>query len=114
MIKNTHQRQFEERDSNKEAYENDTKYDSSGNVILNDDMIDNLKNIQETYDKLIIQLGSLNINKLLLRQEEQRLEDEFNTIHDNEHTLLNELNTLYGEGSIDLENKIFIKKNDTN
>jgi allophanate hydrolase subunit 1 len=86
-------------------------------VNLNEQEITDIKEIQSVYQNMQISLGQLGMLKLdllekleNLNKEEQNLSKKYQETKNKEADLLQKMNKTYGEGRVDLQKGVFIKK----
>ena len=79
-----------------------------------DEEMGKIKEIQSSYLGVQQAFGQLEVNKLRLQQQldstqqaSTELKDKFSEVQNNEQKLIEELNTKYGDGSLDLESGTF-------
>ena len=86
-------------------------------VKLNEKEITDIKEIQSVYQNMQISLGQLGLMKLdllekleNLNKDEQNLSKQYQDTKNKETNLLQKINKTYGEGKVDLQKGVFIKK----
>ena len=86
-------------------------------VKLNEKEITDIKEIQSIYQNMQISLGQLGLMKLdllekleNLNKDEQNLSKQYQDTKNKETNLLQKINKTYGEGKVDLQKGVFIKK----
>jgi chromosome segregation ATPase len=80
------------------------------NKKLSQEEIDNIKTLQNQYNKVIFELGSIEGQLILIKKQTQMLENEKNNISneidkigEEEKKLIDSLQTKYGAGNINIE-----------
>ena len=83
-------------------------------VKFTDDELKQLQELQNSYQEKQIQFGQLKVQKMLLQQQrdsiedsESKLEVEYSEIQGNERKIVEELNKKYGPGSLNPETGMF-------
>ena len=83
-------------------------------VKFTDDELKQLQELQNSYQEKQIQFGQLKVQKMLLQQQSDSLEDsesklevEYSEIQGNERKIVEELNKKYGPGSLNPETGVF-------
>ena len=83
-------------------------------VKFTDDELKEIKSIQSSYNEITSKLGQLSIAKLRLKQqqdslakEEDTLMDSFNKAQDTEQKFLDEITKKYGQGTLNPETGVF-------
>lgn len=76
-----------------------------------------IKGLQDSYQKKMIEFGDVKFARIALQQQwdalnqrEQELESEYVTLQQDEKTISDELNTKYGNGTLNLESGEFTKQ----
>lgn len=69
--------------------------------------LNSIKELQKEYNKLSIALGQLELEKMVLKTREETLYSTFKTISEKEQTIIQDLNSKYGVGSLNLETGTF-------
>ena len=90
------------------------KKSKSKDIKLTKDEIENIKNLRENFNNITVQLGELELSRI---QTEQRLEQiqtdkltletRYNELATMERNVVNELQSKYGIGSLDLTTGVF-------
>ena len=90
------------------------KKSKSKDIKLTKDEIENIKNLRENFNNITVQLGELELSRI---QTEQRLEQiqtdkltletRYNELAMMEKNVVNELQSKYGVGSLDLTTGVF-------
>tara|TARA_Y100001938_G_C7921912_1_gene344910 strand:- start:298 stop:588 length:291 start_codon:yes stop_codon:yes gene_type:complete len=90
------------------------KKSKSKDIKLTKDEIENIKNLRENFNNITVQLGELELSRI---QTEQRLEQiqtdkltletRYNELATMERNVVNELQSKYGVGSLDLTTGVF-------
>jgi len=83
-------------------------------VKFTDDELKQLQGLQTSYQEKQLQFGQLKVQKMLLQQQrdsiedsESKLEVEYSEIQGNERKIVEELNKKYGPGSLNPETGMF-------
>ena len=83
-------------------------------VKFTDDELKQLQGLQNSYQEKQLQFGQLKVQKLLLQQQVDALEDTesklevgYSEVQGNERTLVEELNKKYGPGTLDPATGVF-------
>jgi predicted nuclease with TOPRIM domain len=78
------------------------------NIKITQEEINELLEIQTTYQSLSQELGNLEINKLQIQNKHNELIELYNQLTFKEQELGKQLSSKYGDGTIDIENGEFI------
>jgi len=83
-------------------------------IKLKDEELKGLQQLREKYATATAQFGQLKIEKMIVKKElarlsviEEELERQYDAIQTEEETLVKEIETVYGQGDVDLETGIF-------
>ena len=83
-------------------------------VKFTDDELKQLQGLQTSYQEKQLQFGQLKVQRMLLQQQfdgledaESKLEVEYSGIQGNERKIVEELNKKYGPGSLNPETGVF-------
>ena len=66
-----------------------------------------LKDLQSEYQKVIYNLGQIQIEKRILDSKEKEINSIYDSLNQKEKVLIDNLNQKYGVGSLDLESGTF-------
>jgi len=66
-----------------------------------------LKELQSEYQKVIYNLGQIQIEKRILESKEKEINSIYDSLNQKEKVLIDALNQKYGAGSLDLESGTF-------
>ena len=66
-----------------------------------------LKELQSEYQKVIYNLGQIQIEKRILESKEKEINSIYDSLNQKEKVLIDNLNQKYGAGSLDLESGTF-------
>ena len=84
-------------------------------IKFTEEELQNIKSIQDDNTQLIMESGqlelelySLNTRLKVLDNEKSMLHDRYTVLRDREQKLVQELNTKYGSGTVDIESGVFI------
>lgn len=82
--------------------------------------LDTLHNISKKYEELVISFGQIQVQRILLKQQlerldedEQKLKKEYGDNQILERNMVTDLNKKYGEGQLNLQNGTFIPISNT-
>ena len=70
--------------------------------------IQEIQNLQQLYTAVVNQAGQVHLEEITLHERKGQVEANFEEVKRKEQELLSNLNTKYGEGSINLETGEFI------
>tara|TARA_Y100000593_G_C4178250_1_gene270669 strand:+ start:294 stop:569 length:276 start_codon:yes stop_codon:yes gene_type:complete len=83
-------------------------------IKFSDEEMQKLAGIQTSYREKMEKFGQAKVQRLLLEQQlaglqsaEQQIEVEYKDVQESERKLVEELNTKYGQGTLDVETGIF-------
>lgn len=83
-------------------------------VKFNSEELEKIKDLQTKYQTITARLGQLEVDQLLLNQAMDRndtsrneLKAEYESVQANEKTFVQELNTKYGAGNVNIETGVF-------
>jgi len=66
-----------------------------------------LKELQSEYQRVIYNLGQIQIEKRILESKEKEINSIYDSLNQKEKVLIDNLNQKYGAGSLDLESGTF-------
>lgn len=66
-----------------------------------------LKELQSEYQRVIYNLGQIQIEKRILESKEKEINSIYDSLNQKEKVLIDALNQKYGAGSLDLESGTF-------
>lgn len=69
--------------------------------------LNDIKDLQKEYGALSAALGQMELEKLVLKTKETRLHELFTSLSEREQKIIQDLNTKYGVGSLNLETGTF-------
>lgn len=69
--------------------------------------LSDIKELQKEYGTLSAALGQLELEKLVLKTKENRLQEVFTSLSEREQKIIQDLNTKYGVGSLNLDTGTF-------
>jgi len=102
LKKNTHQEQFKTNDNTNNTIINDTQIDPS--------LLKELTSLQNDYDELVVQFGSVQMRQLLLDEETATLNLQYNKTRATETRIMETIKSKYGDVNIDMGKGMFIAK----
>ena len=73
--------------------------------------INELKDLQSEYQKVIYSWGQLQVERKILETKESEIESIYTSLNQKEKVLMDSLSTKYGDGSLNLENGTFTPNN---
>jgi predicted nuclease with TOPRIM domain len=71
--------------------------------VLTPEELNSLKQLKEDYNFLSINLGRVEIEFMNLKEEKEKLKQEFNNLKTKELELVEQIKSKYGEGNVSLE-----------
>ncbi len=76
---------------------------------LSQEELQQLKDFQRSENEITFALGQIELRKVFIEREKQNLQNNYQSLLQNQDKVGKELQEKYGEGSIDLEKGEFIK-----
>ncbi len=76
---------------------------------LSQEELQQLKDFQRSENEITFALGQIELRKVFIEREKQNLQNNYQSLLQNQDKVGKELQEKYGEGSIDLEKGKFIK-----
>ncbi len=76
---------------------------------LSQEELQQLKDFQRSDNEITFALGQIELRKVFLEKEKQNLQNQYQSLLQNQEKVGKELQEKYGEGNIDLEKGEFIK-----
>lgn len=76
-------------------------------IKFEDQELNQLKDLQSEYQKLVYSWGQLQMEKRIIENKEKEITSIYDSLNLKERELLDNLNKKYGDGSLNLENGTF-------
>ena len=76
---------------------------------LSQEELQQLKDFQRSDNEITFALGQIELRKVFLEKDKQNLQNQYQSLLQNQEKVGKELQEKYGEGNIDLEKGEFIK-----
>ena len=76
---------------------------------LSQEELQQLKDFQRSENEITFALGQIELRKVFLEKDKQNLQNQYQSLLQNQEQVGKELQEKYGEGNIDLEKGEFIK-----
>jgi hypothetical protein len=76
---------------------------------LSQEELQQLKDFQRSENEITFALGQIELRKVFLEKDKQNLQNQYQSLLQNQEKVGKELQEKYGEGNIDLEKGEFIK-----
>jgi len=73
-----------------------------------DEEMKRISKFKESYDAVTVSYGQLQMEKLALSEQENRIIDKYNELRSEEKVFVKELSDKYGVGEVNIETGVFI------